>query len=116
MNRFSALDSRAAWWRRLIAAACGTPSPGDPRLRIARAPRTLDEERVAAILGRLPSPTRCALLTALADDLRQAEHDPFRGAGGSELGFWRLSLYQTAADELVTALLGDFLAEDPSPA
>ena len=114
MNRFSAFDSRAAWWRRLIAAACGTPAPADPRLHITRPPSTADEERVGAILGRLPSRTRCALVTALADELRRAEKGPFLGVAGSEVGFWRLSLYQTAASELVNALVGDFLAEEPA--
>lgn len=92
---------------------CGARRP-DHAVRVARPPRTVDEQRVAALLAGLPSPGRCALVAALADELRLAESDPFRGVGEAELGIWRLSLYQTTADELVSTFLGDFLVEEPA--
>ena len=83
--------------------------PADRVVLATRPPRSEDEERVAGVLARLPVRTRDALVAALADELRQAEDDPFRAA--PEAGVWRLSLYQHAADELVRRLLGDFLTE-----
>ena len=76
---------------------------------IARPPRSAEEQRVARVLAGLSVCTRAALVDALADDLRLAEDDPFRAA--AELGAWRLALYHRAADELVSALVGDFLIE-----
>ena len=96
--------------RKLLASlGAGAPRPTGGLVLATRPPRSEDEERVAGVLARLPVRTRDALVAALADDLRRAEDDPFRGA--PEAGVWRLSLYQQAADELVRGLLGDFLTE-----
>lgn len=96
---------------RKLIAAFGAAAPGESGSLVlaTRPPGTSDEERVASILARLPVRTRVELVAALADDLRHAEDDPFRSA--TEVGVWRLSLYHTAAEELVGRLLGDFLAE-----
>ncbi len=113
--------------RRLVAASTrlpahlrpGAPVPDDPLLEptsapprevgMTRPPRSEDEQRVAAVLARIPVRTRDALIAAVADDLRRAEGDPFRGA--PETGVWRLSMYRQAAEDLVRGLLGDFLVE-----
>lgn len=96
--------------RRLVASILGSGNGGNVAIRVARAPRLVEERRVADMLDRLPVRTRGALVDALADELRLAEKDPFRGA--LEVGIWRLALYRRAADELVNSLLGDFLVED----
>ena len=90
----------------------GDASTGTPLVLVAtRMPVSPAEQRVAGLLARLPVRTRSALVSVLADDLRLAEKDPFRGA--AEVGYWRLGLYQRAAEELIASLVGDFLAEVP---
>ncbi len=95
--------------RRLLDTLSGV-DPADARVRLARLPRTAQEERVARLLSGLPLNTRAALVEAVADDLRLAENDPFGTA--SEVGIWRLSFYRQSAEKLIGAMIGDLLRED----
>jgi hypothetical protein len=112
MARSSTLTPHRSLWRRVRAALTGAAASDAPLVLVAtRMPVSPEEQRVAGLLARLPVRTRSALAGVLADDLRLAEKDPFRGA--AEVGYWRLALYQRSAEELVSSLVGDFLAEVP---
>ena len=99
--------TQSPWWRRLLAKL--TAQPAGSMIRVARPPRSVEEARVAAILAGLPTPSRRALVDALADDLRSADRDPFSHA--ADLGFWRLTIYCRGAERQSNALMGDYLVE-----
>ena len=83
--------------------------PAGPAYRLARAPRSPDEERVARLLVRTSGGARARLLEHLADELRRCEGDPL--ARTPDIGLYRLELYQKEATALLDGLVGDLLVE-----